>query len=113
MKIIILEDSIERIRTFKKELHGHDLFFFDQVSEAKEALTLLGPFDVIFLDHDLDDKVFVNSNEENTGYQLAKYIAENNIKFDQIIIHSMNPAGVSKMKGILPNAICAPFPVLF
>ena len=113
LKILILEDSYARIQTFKQRLKGHDLFFFDQVKDAKDALTLLGPFDVVFLDHDLDDKVFVDSADANTGYQLAKYIAEKGFKFDQIILHSMNPAGVQNMKDILPDAIIAPFPTLF
>jgi len=113
LKILILEDSHARIQTFKQKLKDHDLFFYDQVKDAKAALILLGPFDVIFLDHDLDDKVFVSSEDENTGYQLAKYIAQNELKFDQIILHSMNPAGVLNMKNVLPDAIIAPFPTLF
>lgn len=114
MKVLILEDSIARINTFKKYLsEDHDLYFYDNVQDAKEAIELLGPFDILFLDHDLDDKIYVNSNEPNTGYQLAKWVAEKGIKFNEIILHSLNPAGVQNMKTILPEAKIVPFTNLF
>ena len=114
MKVLILEDSGARIKLFQKHLgKDHDLYFFDNVQEAKAALELMGPFDVLFLDHDLDDRVFVDSNEPNTGYQLAKWVAEKDIKFDEIILHSLNPAGVQNMKAVLPEAKIVPFTNLF
>lgn len=114
MKVLILEDSVARIETFKRKLaNEYDLYFFDQVRDAIEALSLMGPFDIVFLDHDLDDKIYVNSEEPNTGYQLAKYISDNKLEFTQVIIHSMNAVGSARMKDILPDAIIAPFPTLF
>lgn len=114
MKILILEDSGQRIKLFKQHYgKKHDLYFFDKVIDAKDALELMGPFDIIFLDHDLDDRVYVPSEEPNTGYQLAKWIAEKNLKFDEIILHSLNPAGVQNMKAVLPEAKIVPFTNLF
>jgi len=112
MKILILEDSADRIKTFKKNLNKYDLYFFDRVSDAINAVELMGPFDVIFLDHDLDGNIFVDSNEENTGYQFAKYLATKDIKA-QIIIHSLNPVGAANMKDVLPEAEIVPFINLF
>jgi hypothetical protein len=51
----------------------------------------------LFLDHDLDQKIFVNSNEQNTGYQLTKFIVENKISFGFAYIHSMNQYGSDLM----------------
>jgi hypothetical protein len=111
-KIFILEDSQARINIFKKKLKKDDVYYFDNVIEAIEGFSLLGPFDILFLDHDLDGKIFVNSEDENTGYQFAKYISKEEELKSQIIIHSMNPAGARNIKNILPQAEIVPFPRL-
>lgn len=113
MKILILEDSTARIETFKKKLKGHDVYYFDNVKQATQAIELLGPFDYYFIDHDLDDKVYVDSEEENTGYQLAKYMVENNVSYEQVIVHSMNSVGAENIKNVLEDAVVVPFPNLF
>jgi CheY-like chemotaxis protein len=97
MKILILEDSTERVRVFKSLLAEHELFIFDKVKEAKGFLEK-NDVEVLLLDHDLDDKIMVNSNDENTGYQFAKYIKQSGKKFEQIIIHSLNPIGSTMME---------------
>lgn len=112
MKILILEDSADRIKTFQKNLIGHDVYFFDNVRNAIDAVNLMGPFDVYFLDHDLDDRIFVDSNEPNTGYQFAKFLAQKKVT-GQIIIHTLNPAGQKNMKDVLPHAEVVPFMLLF
>ncbi len=113
LKILILEDSTERIQIFKEKLSKkHDVYFFDQVEEAKRAIESQGPFDVIFLDHDLDHRIYVDSDEANTGYQLAKYIAEKKIPA-KVIIHTMNTIGASRMLEVLPDAKHVEFPDLF
>lgn len=113
MKIFILEDNKERIEIFKKLFKCHTVYFFDNVSESIKFLetTIVN---AIFLDHDLDDKIFVQSNEKNTGYQLAKYLITNpNYKKTQIYIHSMNPIGAKQMYDTLKkkkyNVKFAPF----
>lgn len=110
-KIFVLEDSQSRIDTFKKKFKNDDVYFFDNVEEAIEGFNLLGPFDIILLDHDLDGKIFVNSHSDNTGFQFAKFLAEKELNA-QIIIHSMNPAGAKNMKSLLPQADIVPFPRL-
>lgn len=112
MKVLILEDDDTRIKRFKRKLISHDIYFTKNVEEAKEIYKNLGPFDTIFLDHDLDNRVYVDSNEQNTGYQFAKFLKENNVSC-QIIIHSLNAVGVENMKNELPSATVCPFPYLF
>ncbi|KPJ88909.1 MAG: hypothetical protein AMS17_03875 [Spirochaetes bacterium DG_61] len=112
-KVLILEDSEERRRVFRKQLSARcDLYFFDRVEEAKRALDRFGPFALIYLDHDLDGRIYVDSEEENTGYQLAKYIAHKNLKAE-IIIHTMNLRGAARMREVLPHATHIAFPDLF
>lgn len=110
-KILILEDDQNRIQFFKEKLKKHDVYFFDNVEEAKMSIELMGPFDTFFLDHDLDDNIYVKSEEKNTGYQLAKFMHEKKIEA-QIIIHSMNPIGAQNMKNLLPTATVIPFSTL-
>lgn len=110
-KIFVLEDSQARIDLFKKKFKKDDVYYFDNVKEAIEGFDLLGPFDIILLDHDLDGLIFVNSNDDNTGYQFAKFLSKKEVK-SQIIIHSMNPVGARNMKDLLPQADIVPFPRL-
>jgi len=108
MKIFILEDNKERCEFFKKKLIGNLVTICDNVEDAKRIL-INEQFDVAFLDHDLGGLVYVNSNDQNTGYQLAKFIAEKNIQFKQIYIHSCNEYGRKNIRSVLPQAIEVPF----
>lgn len=110
-KILILEDNHDRINTFKEKFKKDDVYFFDNVQEAIKAYDLFAPFDVIFLDHDLDNEIYVPSGDPNTGYQFAKFL-ETKESLPQIIIHSMNVVGAKNIKNILPDAEIVPFPVL-
>lgn len=111
MRIFILEDSDERIKFFKKQLLGENLFIAKTVEKGKIELSKHEHWDMIFLDHDLDGAIFIDSNKPNTGYQLAKYIKKNNT-YSNIILHTMNPNGSKNMKAILKNAKIIPFSIL-
>ena len=115
MKIFILEDDAERIKSFKK-IKGinNELFIYDNINEVKRAYLEKGPFDFYYFDHDLDNRTFVPSNEPNTGYQVAKWIVENDktILSKPVIIHSMNYEGAQNIKSVIPNASYVPFHIL-
>lgn len=115
IKVLVLEDNDSRIQTFKKYLKGRkfDVYYYDEATEAIAAIGVFGPFDVYFLDHDLGGMIYVDSEEENTGYQVAKYLSEKKIyKNSQIFIHSLNQVGAENMHNILPDSIVLPFPRL-
>jgi response regulator of citrate/malate metabolism len=112
MNIFILEDDENRMKKFRGKLIGHVIFHADNVKDAKAILSK-EKVDVIFLDHDLDNRIYVDSNELNTGYQLAKWIFENNIKYDRVIVHSLNEYGRENIKSILKDAELIPFTLLF
>ena len=114
LKILIVEDMSSRIEFFKNKFKGHDLYFFDNAKDSIDALKLISdkPWDVVFLDHDLGGRVFVSSSDPNTGYAVAEFIRDNDIKINQIIIHSMNPAGSQNIKSVLPQAKIIPFTLL-
>ena len=115
LKVLVLEDNPSRIETFKKYLKGraYDVYYYDEAREAIGAIETFGPFDVYFLDHDLGGMIYVDSNEENTGYQVAKHLSKNKIYENaQIFIHSLNQVGAENMFSLLPGSIVLPFPNL-
>lgn len=114
--VFILEDRDERMPLFKKwlDMKTGGEYRLSRAIDVATAMDILlrDEYDILFLDHDLDQKAFVASDSENTGYQLAKWIAKKNIKFEQCIIHSLNPAGAKRMNDELPRAIAIPFNIL-
>ena len=52
-------------------------------------------YDIISLDHDL--------SEDKTGYDIAKYIVENQIKVGAVAIHSANPVGKFNINQLLTH----------
>lgn len=99
MKILILEDSGERIFQFKKRLLSHETTFTDK---PKEAIQLLqdSDWDYIFLDHDMGN-VFEKPGE-GTGYEVAGWIAEHPERAPRhILLHTMNNVGAAAMMLVL------------
>lgn len=105
MKILILEDNEFRINTFnerlKEKFEDCELFFVNNIEDAIKYFDEHNPFDLIFLDHDLDGRVYVDSSELNTGYQFAKYLNEKLTNSPIIIIHTLNPVGAENMANAL------------
>jgi hypothetical protein len=101
MKILLLEDNSYRIEKFKILFKNKELYVTDNIKQAEEYCKTI-EFRVMLLDHDLDNKIWVNSNEENTGYQFVKWLVANKLQKDSLIyIHSMNPCGANKMLNYL------------
>lgn len=75
MRILILEDDTERHKKFRENLIGHKIVI---VTQSNQAIKLLQAekFEVLFLDHDLGDQIYVESGL-GTGYEVAKWISEN------------------------------------
>lgn len=112
MYIFILEDNPHRMIKFKRNLIGHKIDHAETVVDGKQ-LVYKNKYDLIFLDHDLGGKQMVDSSEENTGYQLAVYIAKKTRnKNTPCITHTCNPVGANKIVSVLPHAIKVPFPSL-
>jgi len=104
MKIFILEDDPARMISFRKKLVGIDIVHADNVSDAKVLLKANTDLSVLFLDHDLGGKQFVSTSDKNTGSELARWIHEENLFFDQIVIHSLNPVGALYMRLTLSSS---------
>lgn len=107
MKILILDDSPERHAIFLARYVKHDLVQVYSVDAAIKAVEAESPFDAMFLDHDLTTLQSIGLNDgEPSGTVFARYLAElpDEKRPAQIIIHSWNDAGRTRMAGILKDA---------
>lgn len=96
MRILILEDSADRMKEFCVLFGDNNLVIVNSAADAISFATT-SKFDFIFLDHDLGGKVYVDSNNENTGYRVAKILPNSINNKTPIVIHSWNGPGVLKM----------------
>lgn len=107
MRIFILEDSDERLKEFRRNLVGFDLTICKDPNEAISVLTTQPPFDVLFLDHDLEDQAYLSSDDERTGAHVIRRVIESNpnafLDSSLIVIHSLNHPGALNMRDLLPG----------
>lgn len=103
MKILILEDNKERIEWFKRIYKNHELFIFTDLVSAKNFI-MFQEIDVLFLDHDLEEKNLEAVELGLTGYDFCLFLITNYLcKHSAIFIHSMNPCGAAKMEEVLKS----------
>lgn len=101
MKVLLWLDDYRQVNYFNK----FNLSEFDKVIHIhnySEAIYFLNEFKnndiVISFDHDLD---FNEVDADKTGYDVAKYIVENDIPLLYYTIHTMNPVGASNIRHLL------------
>jgi CheY-like chemotaxis protein len=80
---------------------------------AIEELERFKHWDIIMLDHDLDGKVYCNSENFNTGYTVAKFIVTNSNTFFYCFIHTLNDIAVPKMLDVLKLSDCKEGKVIY
>lgn len=103
MRIFILEDDHERIKTFRRKLIGHELTV---VENAQDAITVLSndqAFDVMFLDHDLGGQQMMACDDKNTGSEVVRWMLPNQKVYCPVIIHSLNTPAAMDMKSRLES----------
>lgn len=125
MKVLILEDDgqidkrMPHFRERIKELEEmskskieliHVETAKDCISELESIPHAKEKFDVIFLDHDLGGEVYVDTNREDTGSEVARWINENPEKiYDAFVItHTFNSVGAKNITELLPGSIYIP-----
>jgi len=103
-RILILEDTEERILKFKHKLIGREVTVCKTADECIKVLTSEPPFDYIMLDHDLS--IEFSKPGKGTGYEVAAWIADNPHKSatQRIFIHSLNNVGAAAMMRKLGDA---------
>lgn len=92
MKEILFVDDVRFPNAWKEVVN--EVTIARTYEQALKNLVVF-KFNIIDLDHDL--------GEEKTGYDIAKFMIENNVQCDKVYIHSANPVGVFNMKQLLEH----------
>lgn len=109
IRILILDDSQERLDQFSKRLVGNMVIMCKTARSCINHLKQAGPFEYLFLDHDLGGLAHVDSRREDTGAGVARFLYANpQLKPSKIYVHSFNEPGRKYIKSLLPEAIEAP-----
>jgi CheY-like chemotaxis protein len=97
MKILIVDDSLERIKTFQQGNTNHNVYTATTVVDALTLLSLT-KFDIILLDHDMSDISYTNQSGVGEGQAIVNTIIKKQLnKEANYIIHSLNPVGREMM----------------
>ena len=92
MEKLLYVDDIRKPKIIRYSTYSYEIIVSRNYDDAINMLNMCR-FNAIDLDHDL--------GEEKTGYDICKYISENNIKLDRVYIHTSNPVGRDNMKQLL------------
>lgn len=121
MRILVLDDDDNRHSYFRRQFIGHDVTHVHTYSKCLEALLGSEPFEVVFLDHDLNDNGYRSlapSRPGHTPREMTHYsregeldgrdVAEDMVQIlpvekrpYQVVVHSWNPDGANEMMAIL------------
>lgn len=99
MSILFLDDDPTRHARIQPFIGDYVAAF--TATQAIASLTS-GPFDCVFLDHDLGGEQIVDSHgQKETGYTVARWIAENGPTIGLVVVHSLNPDGAKNIATVL------------
>lgn len=108
MRILILDDSRSRLLTFRRKLIGAVVTCVEHTSDCIREIENNEPFDYIFLDHDLDSKIYVPSGP-GTGYEVAQWLRSHPEKMPgKVILHTCNEKAGPLMVKEIPEASFLP-----
>jgi len=107
VRVLILEDDPGRMVRFREMFRDAGVEI-THAATASDAIASLRSdlFDAVFLDHDLGGQVYVDSDEPNTGFQVARALPDTPNQHAFIVVHSWNPAGAQRMLDVLRRRGC-------
>lgn len=106
MKILFLDDNPVRHQQYDQRYPNDEVTHVATVQDFDDALRLLGPFDVVSLDYDLNEYSTVTlryDGEIATGLDACGYMVKHMAKIGQVVIHSRNDAGSKEMMDFLTS----------
>ena len=114
MNLLFLDDDVIRTKRFKSIIPSAQTAL--TAEECINKLKTEEEWDIVFLDHDLGNEIFVDSKRPDTGMEVVRWICENEPFVRQIIVHSLNFPGAKNMVDTLTemryNTIHTPFYIL-
>ena len=121
MKILLLEDDMNRVVQFEKRVkelneRNENQSELVHVETAEECIKEIDnsteetKFALILLDHDLGGEVYVSTDNKNTGSEVARWINKNPEKIHgtSVITHTFNPAGAKNIMGLINGCVYIP-----
>jgi hypothetical protein len=104
--IIFLDDDQNRTRDFLNKIGEVPSCEIHTPTTATEAIERIKAFQSarnalidnhslsVFLDHDLGGEIYVDSNREDCGMEVVRWIVANKPTIEQLVVHTHNvPAG--------------------
>ena len=84
---LFLDDCVDRQALFA-EKYPHATI----VATAEEAISMLKlhTFQVVWLDHDLGDEIYVSSERADTGMEVVRWIVEHRPAVENFVVHTLN-----------------------
>lgn len=108
-RILVLEDDPIRQLKFKERFSEKGNISYTMVETAEDCKSMLKKFEyeAIFLDHDLGGEVYVDSESQNTGGEVARWIESNRSEISGnplFVIHSLNTVGSEYMSNLISKS---------
>lgn len=96
--LLFLDDS-DRRRALMEPFWGKDTIFCETAAACIEIIKLNPLITKISLDHDLGGQTFVDSNREDCGMEVVRYLETVNIprRFKYVKVHSWNEPAAKEM----------------
>jgi CheY-like chemotaxis protein len=103
VKVLFLDDDERRCKLARRMYAKDDLTV---VHSAVDAINQLGfqSFDLVSLDHDLGGEVYVDSNREDCGMEVVRWICTNKPTLGMVNVHTWNIPAALEMGAKLEDA---------
>lgn len=104
MRILFLDDNGPRTETFLRAvaINSKDRIYTTKTAEGCISRLEDEEWDYVFLDHDLGDEIFVDSNRPDCGMEVVRWLEANKKNIHCIFVHTANEparnAMVKKLK---------------
>lgn len=110
--ILFLDDDVNRRKCFRSAVPSAHIV--ETAQATIEVLQSGEQIDQLFLDHDLGDEVFVDSDRPDTGMEVVRWIEKEKPEIGEIVVHSHNPSAAETMVSRLRAAgyICHRVPFI-